>query len=251
MQRDLEGQAVVVAVDLRTGELHAAPALDPGKHRSPPASTGDPDPGEGIRSEMFETDLHRVFDLPWRPGGYAVAVILQDWISNVVTTELVGGAVAGNAGTARPTTVWPPAARAGDVPDYRRRPDSPEVPDGVGIALAAPTTVPAGGPLIIRGSFRLPLSAGEQLAAGDRPGTAGPRGVLPIALIATGTEDPGPFPVALRVPVDAVDRDLAIGHFAVDLVALRGVPRVAAVYYVHALSVGVAAPPVRISVVSP
>jgi len=249
-QRDLEGQAVAVAVDLRTGELRAALALAGGKPRPQPAPTDGQDPGDGVRSEMFETDLRRVLDLPPRPGRYAAAVILNDWVSNVVTTTLVDGAPADDARADGRATAWPPAAAGDDLPDYRRRPDSPAVPDGVAIVLAAAREVPAGGPLVIRGSFRLPLPAHERIAARDQTGVSGPRAVLPIALVVTGTEDPGPFPVELRVPVYAVDGDQAIGHFAVDLVTLGRLPHAPTSYFVHAFSRGVAAASVRIAMVA-
>lgn len=249
-QRDLEGQAVVVAVDLRTGGLRAALALAGGKPRPQAAPSNGQDPGDGVRSEMFETDLRRVLDLPPRPGRYAVAVILQDWVSNVVTTALVDGAPANDTRVDGPATAWPPAAGGGDLPDYRRRPDSPAVPDGVGIVLAAAPEVRAGGPLVIRGSFRLPVPSHARIAAGDQTGVSGPRAVLPIALLATGTEDPGPFPVELRVPVYAVDGDHAIGHFAVDLATLGRLPHAPTSYFVHALSRGVAAASVRVAMVA-
>jgi hypothetical protein len=245
MQRDLEAQAVVAVIDLRSGELRTAPALDSGKPRPSPVPSGNVDPGEGVRSEMFETDLRRAVDLPWTPGRFAVAMILQDWISNVVTTELAGRGSGGNSGGGGPVSIWPPPARGGDLPDFRRRPDSPDLPDGPGIALAATPTVTVGRPLIIRGSFRLPMPADEPRAVGVR----GPGAVLPFALVATGTQDPGPFSVVLRVPADTVEGDLAVGYFAVDLVALHGIPRASGVYFVHALGRGATAPPLRVAVV--
>jgi len=249
-QRDLEGQAVVVAVDLRTGELRTALALDTGKHRPPPVPTDGLDPGDGARSEMFETDLRRVLDLPPGPGRYAVAVILQDWISNVVTTSLVDGAAVSDTRAGGPATVSPPASAGHELPDYHRRPDSPALPDGVGIALAAAPAVPAGGALVVRGSFRLPLAAYERAPTGGLAGGSETAAVVAIALVATGREDPGPFPVELRVPVYAVIGDHAIGHFAVDLVTLGHLPRAATKYFVHALSRGVTAAPVPVAVVA-
>ncbi len=247
-RRDLEGQAVVAVVDLHTGGLRAARALDAGKHRPPPPPPSGLDPGEGVRSEMFETDLRRMLDLPWRAGRYAAAVILQDWVSNVVTTELVDGVPVGDTRAAEPPAVWPPAGGA-DLPEYRRRPDSPAVPDGVGIALAAAPEVRVGGPLVVRGSFRLPLSARDWVVKGSLAGGSKTRAVLSIALLATGSDDPGPFPVQLRVPVYTVDGEQAIGHFAVDLVTLARLPRAPTVYFVHALSRDVVAAPVRVAVV--
>ena len=249
-QRDLESQAVVAVVDLGTGDLRAALALAGGKPRPLPAPPSGLDPGDGVRSEMFETDLRRVLDRPPGAGRYAVAMILQDWISNVVTTEFVEGAPAKEPRGARTPAAWTPAGGGGDLPDYRRRPDSPVVPDDVGIVLTAASKTPAGGPLVIRGSFRLPLFPDEWVPKKAPADGADIRTVVSIALLATGRDDPGPFPVQLRVPVYAVDRDQAIGHFAVDLQALASLPRAPTVYFLHALSRGVAAVPVCVSVVS-
>ena len=77
-----------------------------------------------------------------------------------------------------------------------------------------------------------------------------PRAMLPIALLATGADDPGPFPVQLRVPVYAVEGDQAIGHFAMDLVPLGRVPRAPTIYFVHALFRGVTAAPLRVAVLA-
>lgn len=249
-KRSLEGQTVVAVVNLQTGGFVAAPALHTGKHGAPPVLSPDEDSSEGIRLEMFETDLRRVFDLPWEPGRYAVFVILQDFISNVATTELTGGAATAPSRPDRPASVRPSLGDASDLPDYHRRQDSPAVPLHAGIILSAEPQVRIGAQFIVRGSFRLPLLPQERVTRGEAVGAPGARAVLSISLLATGTDDPGPFEFRLSVPSYSADGDEATGHFAVDLSALKGAPVEPMTYYVHALSRDVAAVPVSVRVVA-
>lgn len=115
---------------------------------------------------------------------------------------------------------WPPA---GDVlPSYARGEESPEPPKKEGVALKVPRVVELDddAPFVVHGSFRLPVTEGEFARPADE-GEEPPSwpAVVTLGLLATGSPDPAPLFVALRIPVAEYDakKKLATGFFSLNL----------------------------------
>jgi hypothetical protein len=264
---DAASQTVMCAVDLSTNEVRAGLALDTGKTPAEPPPPSDEDPGEGKLMEMIEADARSQVGLPWRPGRHAVTLLLQDKVSNTVTLQLVEADV--ELGAVPPPETLP-APRAwpatGEVPwpSYQATPESPPLPDAVGINLAGGEVTVGGDdePCLLRGSFRLPVLPHEHNRPPDRDEGASPEGYEPaatavvgIAIVLTGSDAVGPFMVPLRVPsytaYDAEQGDMPVtGYFTVDLLRMPSMPRSPMTYFAYAFSGEAVAGPVPVTLVA-
>jgi hypothetical protein len=193
-----------------------------------------------LRGSQGSLDLRESLDFPWQDGTLLVTFLCRNEVSNrvyirVETSELtfrdpeVQRFIAQHRRRAGPLPVWPlpGSVIAGRrvLPYYKRMPDSPEVPQHDGIALAVRTTV-------VHGSFRLPVrdidivsrtSRGRDSSRFDYLQT---RAVVPISLLITGQEAIDPVQFDLRVPsyseIDPTGKDrTANGFFAVDLLQMQ------------------------------
>ncbi len=276
---DQETQLLVAAVDLETNHLLAGLALDTGKlpGARPPKPTVDP--GEGTVLNLFKTDLRRALNLPWQHGRYRIHALLREYLSNSITVEIGRSKleyedpeVAKFLEDERRRVVPPPApkifppidvVKPGLSPDYRHRKDSPQLPEKVGITISPDRVVALrdGAVCIMHGSYRLPILRREQVRphpqTGQLPDVGDPRAtaVVPITLLVTGSDLPGPWVFRLRVPsYDPIAPEAATavagGYFTLDLLQLPGFPRRAMTYFISAFNGENAAGPSRVALIS-
>ncbi len=256
---DQERQMLVAAVNLETNFLIAGLALDTGKMPAPTPPRPSKDPGEGVTLNLFKFDLRRAVNLSWQPGKYSVIVILREFLSNPVNIELAydGASRAktdsikspqGQEAAAAPDAahlIYPLTNPAGGVtqqPDYRRRELSPPIPGKPGIDFRVDRTVhmEPGTACMLHGSFRLPVLSRERTepsAGGSSQVTA----IVPITLVVTGHDIPGPWIIRLQIPSydQAVVRGpsaQATGYFSFDLLQLPEFPRRATTYFLSAFN---------------
>lgn len=233
----LDRAGLLAGVHLDDGRLHVARlreprVLDPSRRGAKPDGE---DPGEGRVYSMFLVDAHeRLPDLPWRRGAILTTVLLRDGGSLPLRarSELVPPPLPGAwidpvvaeaaAGAPPPAERKPPKVRPkpGGATSYARDPKAPAPPAAPGIAVSVPKAAPAGNPLIVRGAFAVPLLAHQVVTAGD-VGDPSAKAVVPVDLVLTGEETPGPFHLDLGVPIAALPAEgaPAVGHFALDLLA--------------------------------
>jgi hypothetical protein len=145
--------------------------------------------------------------------------------------------------------VWP-ALPGKELPYYRRLPESPEVPAESGIALTIERVISLKpeSRVILRGSFRLPVSDRDVVPAAEREGEyeydlgyLRPTAVVPITIVAAGSDLLGPVQFNLRVPsYSEIDRSAsertANGFFTIDLFQLEDMPHEPQTYFFYAFS---------------
>jgi hypothetical protein len=259
-----EERMLVAAVHQDTDELLIGLALDTGKV---PAPSGPPpdmgEPGEGTTVNMFAFDLRQVLGLRWEASRYNVAVLLREFVSNAVTvdlgrdaTEYEDPAVASFLAEQRAQAVPPPPFEVFPVPHVRPETGEPPhygpvsgmpVPDVPGIRIQGPRVVVAraGGKCVLQGSYRLPLARrhrveprGTSVVSPD-VGDPRARAVVPIHLVVTGSDLPGPWVISLKVPVHqplSPHPAEASGHFTLDLFQMPDFPRTPMTYFLTAFS---------------
>lgn len=256
--------AVVIASDVRSGRVFAR-RLFRDEGRLPdelPVLEGEvPDGCTGV---TFHEDLFESLELPREPAAWCVWVICREQVSNVSTAFVAHGLsvwvdpeveryILARRVAAGPPSVWPPQPSASvALPIYTRTAASPPLPEGAGLSVSVERVVP----LVDRarcqlsGSFRLPLRPWER-AMDSRDTPPGPRAVLPITLVITGSDTPGPKVFHLRVPADElVGEGEAVGHFSIDLLDLRGMWRAPRTCFVYAFSGAYMSKPARVSFIA-
>ena len=79
---------------------------------------------------------------------------------------------------------------------------------------------------MLRGAFRLPIPERRRVREGEAPvGVPLAQAVLPVSLVLTGDDLPGPYQLDLQVPVfEAPSGEPAVGHFALDLTEHLALP---------------------------
>lgn len=261
----LRRSAVVVAVELTTNTTYANMAVVE-DIVEPPPYTG---PAlEGMSGEAQIIDLREQLDLPWQRGELLVSLLMRDTMTHRVRVALRKGgyedpAVAEYLDQAdaqpSPATIWPAALASASGPDdgrglpsYRAHPDSPAIPEELGITLTAPRVIPRSASIscVVRGSFRLRPLARELAPAGE-PHTA----IIPISLVVTGSDIAAPFVFALRVPSydplpgEGSDPELT-GHFSVDLQSLANLNVIDQTYFIYAFSGELATGPLPMALVT-
>jgi hypothetical protein len=259
-----EERMLVVAIHQDTDELLIGLALDTGKMPAPSGPPPDMDePGEGSTVNMFAFDLRRVLGLSWEASRYNVAVLLREFVSNAVTidlgrdaTEYEDPAAASFLAEQRAQAVPPPPPavfpvphahpETGEPPHYDPLFDMP-VPEAPGICIQAPRVViaKAGGKCILQGSYRLPVARRHRVeprgtnASAPLVGDPRARAVVPIHLVVTGSDLPGPWVISLKVPVYgplSPHPAEASGHFTIDLFQMPDFPRTPMTYFITAFS---------------
>lgn len=242
----LRARAALLTQRFEDGLVRAGWAFRGAHPDDPLPAPSEGDPGPAV-VETFTLDLRaRLEGLPWDAGTYTTWLVLFDRASNPVVTAVkaeepndpeVRRFLEAHRRRAWAGPVSPPA---GDpLPCYRALPSSPPVPATPGVALAVERVVlaEADAPVVLRGSFRLPVRPGEvvrPLAAGEAPDEPAPRSsvcpassgrtpsaVLAITLLLVGDTRSAPRTLRLDVPtwdpVDAERPGEATGHFALDL----------------------------------
>ncbi len=252
-----EDFALVTAVSQDDGYVYTGRLYDPRVRDTRQAAAEAEDPGEGKSYRAFTFDLNERVGIGLRPDACVVTMIVQDQVSNRVTTTLcapqlswVDPAVKAYLAERRgeepdaserfPEAVSPPAS--GELPSYARLAMTPPVPKAPGLELAGPARASRSGACPIYGSFSLPVA--EALRVRERPeqpewnvGDDKAVAVIPVTLVMTGGRVPGPYVARLQVPVyGAIDGDSpARGQFAVDLCQVMG-GLGAQKYFVYAFS---------------
>lgn len=245
---------------------------DPSKLARP---SGPPPEPERLEEQFMVTNLRETPMIPWERGTYDTRVIVRDRVSNEVRSKIqdppqayedpeVARFLASQrqtAGIPRPVHPSP-----GDpLPSYGKRPDSPAVPAAPGIAFELPriVLVQEGASALLRLSLRLPVLRGEHVPpAPPPPPDAPPRpprptAIVPVHLLLTGSEEPEPLLLTIRVPVwtsldPALEGQEATGHATLDLFKLyRPLTEAKAqTFFVYALSGEVFQGPVLMALVS-
>jgi hypothetical protein len=196
--------------------------------------------------------------LPWKPGTWFVNVIVRDLVSNRVQIHLGEPASKYKDPEVEKflkSQKYPPPAPVSPepgkpLPHYQLYGRSPAVPDSQGIALSVDRVIVTrrGNRGELSASFRLAPLPGELVpgASGD-----GPKAVIPITLIVTGTENSFPLPFTVRAPAygNAGDTELT-GHFALDLFDVPQFDARAQTYFVYAFAGEVMAGPAAMALVS-
>ncbi|HEY3820074.1 MAG TPA: hypothetical protein VGL81_23070 [Polyangiaceae bacterium] len=248
----LERRAFVVAIDVERGGARTigAAAHDGASGRLLPALgyEGGLGPERGPRGAQVARFAMWDRQAPWPPGTYALVAVAADRVSPRVETVLgrATSTVDPAADLVGPESlrVWPPPDPAGNLPHYHPLDQSPAVPAEPGIALVA-ARVASAGTAVVHGAFRVRL----------RPRWIVPYGaVVPITLVLTGSEDPAPFVLPLRLPsfdrVDAAGTPSTVtGRFALDLLQLAPLAAARAqTWFLHAFSSEASAGPLPIAV---
>jgi hypothetical protein len=250
-QLRLERRAFVVAVDVERGHarvVHAA-ATDGATPRVPPAPGFEGGLGPAPTTRGAQVARFAMWDRgsPWPPGTYALVAVAAERTSPRIET-VIGRASTTVDPVAEPVApellrVWPPPDPAGNLPHYQPLPQSPKAPSEPGVVLVVPRVAPTG-TAVVHASFRARL----------RPRWVMPFGaVVPITLVLTGSEDPTPIVLALRVPsfgsIDpARPPPTVTGTFALDLMKLAPLAASPQAWFLHAFSTDVSAPPAVITV---
>lgn len=257
MRRPFVSMAILTAVRLESNQVFVDLACRP-KPLSPAPPGPPPVPKDGTTHSRFAIEVReRLPDLPWRAGTLLTTVLLGDQQSNRIHTRLIAGSGEPEVeafldARRRPAYPSPVVPAAGETwPSYRREPESPSIPEEVGIALSVERVAVVGPEhnAVLRGSFRLSAIPREIVRpepeeedsgwreVGDPEATA----VIPITVLIVGSEESGPAVLRLQVPsYDAVDaaaeRNEVTGHFNLDLLSLPGTPGLAQRYSIWALS---------------
>ncbi|MDB5105011.1 MAG: hypothetical protein JWP91_2700 [Fibrobacteres bacterium] len=276
-RRGFRKQAVLTAVDLGTDSAFAYMAMESERKESP---TYDGPPLEGIGGEAFTLDAGRQLGLPWTPGRYLIGVLLQDQASNRVRVDLKKGNYEDPAVTGflkehdrnlEPPSPFPVPALQTDGASGQRKPvfpfysawaQSPPLPEGLSLVMAADRVIPKTGntapACVLRGSFRLTILRRHfvKQAPIHDPAIRTHTAVVPITVMLTGSEVAAPILIPLRVPVyDAVDKDAdsatVTGHFTVDLAKLKPITGTDQTYFIYAFSGEAMAGPVPMALVKP
>ncbi len=223
--------------------------------------SGPPPHPERIEEKFMVTNLRETPMIPWERGTYEARVVIRDQVSNAVRSSIqdpppaygdpeVAKFLASQrapAGLPKPVAPTP-----GDpLPSYAKRDDSPAVPAKAGIAFEVPRIVvlDAGVTANLRMSIRLPVVRGDHVPPapppepGARPRPPRPTAILPVHLLLTGSEEPEPLLLTLRIPTwtpldPAQDGQEATGHATLDLFQLYKPLREAKpqTFFVYALS---------------
>lgn len=251
-ERPFREHAVIVAIDLDNNVVQAAQAIEPPVRQVPPrAPPSDRPAQEGMGSETYTIDLRARLELPWEPGRVQARLIVGDVATPPRTLELKATSrtpdpeVQRMQARERLRTRVPALVPAPDAPgtDYGRDRQTPPLPEGPGLALAAPRVCEPGSPCLLRGSFRLPVlkrhivppgapvpgteALRTQWAAQSVAGKRLPTAVVPVTLVGTGSLGGTPSVWRLVVPVFealdfSTDQPTGIGTFSLDLRALAG-----------------------------
>lgn len=284
---DLYRQLLIVGSDHATHEVRVGRALwseKPLARKGPPPSA---DPGPGATISMFDIDAAARLSLEGYPGRWSFVVLIREWRSELLEVEF-GSAPGGfhddaaerlieerrRANPPPPPEIWPPhpqrhvgvsGAYGRSYPRYADKAQAPDLPTEPGICLEVDRAVISNERCMLRGSFRVPVLAREHVSprlydtgrgtserrmpdVGDERAKA----VVPITLILTGSQNPGPFMITLQLPAYGLDTNgLALGRFELDLFELPDMPRAPTTYFLHAFHGPHAVGPLPIGVVSP
>ena len=262
-------QALVTAVDLATNRVYADLAVfHSGRNLAPPEVSAEPAlPGMG--GEAYVIDVIDRLNLPEKPGDYLLRVIMREYLSEALPVEMLTSPSEfidpevvqfkkEELQRAQIPKPWPGQVVGKDFPSvYQLLESTPQVPEAIDIALEVKrvSVIGSADPLVLHGSFRLPVLSEHILDEERDPHLAAraswlrdipeeapqPKAVVPITLVVTGSQSAAPFVWRLILPVyDELlvgdDGVVATGTFAVDLMALGRLGSSEQTWFLYALS---------------
>jgi hypothetical protein len=257
-----QATALVVAQELQRNKTYVNMAVT--DERGVPPTPYDGPPLEGKTGEAWLVDVRKQLEMPWQRSELLVSVIIRDTMTQRLRIKIGKGGYEDPAAEQylaeqdqkpQPAEVYPRPLKDDDdgktLPSYRKQPDSPALPDGLGINLAVPRVI-ARNPhmrVIVHGSFRLRVLPRER--APGRVYSA----VVPITLISTGSDLPAPYQFDLHVPIydqiETVDGEAQVsGYFSFDLQSLANVNVVDQTLFLYAFSGELVTGPVPMALVS-
>lgn len=231
--------ALLVATDLHTGKVAVVPALVPpkvlasrGGYRPGRGDMPRPDPEEleGAGAQLSWTEVRERLDIPWRPGRWTFGLLYFDWLSNLVTVDLVGGDAVPIEAGAPPSARPRPAPVATGLPTFRRQARTPAAPaEGVAFELEGPAQ---GAPrqLMLHGAFTTRARAHTLVSgvtAADGGAESSVAALVPLTLLLVAANTLHPWRLDLAVPAygPPVQAGEVIGGcFALDLLASAPAP---------------------------
>ncbi|HEY8086267.1 MAG TPA: hypothetical protein VIF09_00430 [Polyangiaceae bacterium] len=238
----LPDRGILVAVDA-AGLARAARLAEksaPARLAPPPGFEGGLGPSvHARRAEIARARLWDDTTSAWPPGVYRVTVIAADRASDAAVVEIarapatVDPAVRAAQSAKAPPVVSPAPDPSGGLPRYQSGPGVPAVPSEPGVVVEAERVVSAapGSVCALRGALRARAHEAHRVSHGA---------VVPVTLVLTGSETPGPHIVRLNVP--SFDRDVPAGEplvtasFAVDLFRLAPLAAEPQTWFVHAFT---------------
>lgn len=262
--RSFLDNGLLVAVDPDRNELYLASAIvDDGERIREPETTKPEEMPQGWVAEIHELDVRERVNLPWKPGRILSQIVLLDLPSNRVETKLESGPnaftdvekekfLALDRGKQNPAAPYPGAPGA----SYARTAESPAIPESPGIKLQAARVAVVEGnkPLLLHGSFRLPVAPEETVkpanaAYNKEHGLSDSAACLTIHLLAVGTGQRAPSQYRLQIPVTEVASGVATGYFTIDLRKLAEFPVSEQTVFVYGYAKEWAADPVTIGII--
>jgi hypothetical protein len=257
--RNYHRNTIVTAVRLESGEVFAGPLFPEElqqKVNGPPL----PPPEPGYTAMQFTFDLRSLIaDFPFRQGTFVTTILLEDQCSNRIITRLSPGLATeedpavvefirkNREPPPPPSAIFPPLPtfrKAAISPNYAATPQSPSLPENLGITITIDDVISAKPrrPCILRGSFSLPIERRFMVnnstdSIGDPRATA----VVPVNLVICGDVHPGPYVLSLHIPTytpiqPGAEHAIVTGYFEIDLFTLEYMPQLLEKYYVWALA---------------
>jgi hypothetical protein len=263
---DLGARGFLVGVDQLSGELRWNVLGREDKAPEPVLKDVDLD-AFGPSGEVLVVDAREKLQLPWRPGRLLLYAVVRERITAPCEVELVADGfhdeevarfIDERRRAASPDRVFPAAnARR---PRYRPLPESPPVPDEVGVAAVVKrvTLLEEQDPLRLYGSFRLRVEALDRTdparkVLGVPPGEQ-PTAIFPITLLVVGSRTKTPRVHRLRVPsydpAPAEGEEAVLtGHFELGLARAGLIADEPQTLFVYVFSRGVGCGPFPIGLV--
>jgi hypothetical protein len=233
---------VVVAVDVTRGEARAVrPGRSGGREGPPrlvppPGFEGGLGAGSGARAArvtrcgLWESTPAST----WPPGRYRLTALAADRASNDALVEVTRSPstvdpVAEAARAADGAQAWPVPDPGGGLPRYDAVEGGLAPPLAAGVVVSAERVVTRepGAACVLYGAVR--VRPPEAAQAGRTP-------LIPVTLVITGSETPGPFVVPMRVPSFHRDAAGPTARFAVDLLRLAPLAASPQTYFVYAFT---------------
>jgi len=268
-----DDHAVLVGVDLTRNRVWAGSAARMEENQIPDTKKRDPMPGTTFGYHLVNAT--GMLGMPWKPGQYLFTLLLRDQVTNRVEVEV------GFPGTGyqdeevikfvesqRPVmeAAWPVPRAESPFPTYERRDESPAVPDEPGIALSVSrvNVLKDGLVLPLYGSFRLALLTHEIVPPveslnltpeelEEQP-VPRPMALVPVSLVIMGSEQGFITSTTIMAPIyEPVDPkaegQIVTGHFALDMMRIRGMIQQGQTYFVYAVSGSILEPAVLAALV--
>jgi len=224
---DFDQNARILLVDLDTGVIRSERLVGSHKRGLTPLPSMSQERPDELNAATVSIGLNKLrglrksLGIDWRPGRYAVTVIIYDWISNTVVVELKG------KDEKRPAR-WPQEASS-FLSSTSIMKETPKI-DVLGMSLSAPEEVDLGAPVPIYGAVHIPFDKAIVAACkkSDSETKTPDKSWLLIAsviLVKLDAEDPEQIGMVIPATVsgDPGSGQILQGYFSLDIrTALSG-----------------------------